>query len=104
MKILGINPWIYDFAAYDFWLKPYGFLVILTYLKNKGYYIEYIDCLDRKISRDSLGRGKFYSEIIPKPEILKGVPRYYKRYGKTVSQIKEALKNREIELILITSP
>ena len=25
-RILLVNPPIYDFAAYDFWLKPYGLL------------------------------------------------------------------------------
>ena len=26
IKILLLNPAVYDFAAYDFWLKPYGML------------------------------------------------------------------------------
>jgi hypothetical protein len=26
LKILLVNPPIYDFSAYDFWLKPYGLL------------------------------------------------------------------------------
>jgi hypothetical protein len=55
MNILDINHWIYDFAAYDFWLKPYGFLVILTYLKNKGAKIDYIDCLEEKTIRGTFG-------------------------------------------------
>jgi len=25
-RILLINPWIYDFAAYDLWVKPLGLL------------------------------------------------------------------------------
>ena len=25
-KILLVNPPIFDFSAYDFWLKPYGML------------------------------------------------------------------------------
>jgi len=25
-KVLIINPWIYDFAAYDYWFKPLGLL------------------------------------------------------------------------------
>jgi len=27
-KILLINPWVHDFAAYDFWLKPLGLLYL----------------------------------------------------------------------------
>ena len=71
MNILAINPWIVDFAAYDFWLKPYGFLVILSYLKNKRVNVDYIDCLDKKISQGTFGRGKYFSQIIKKPDIHK---------------------------------
>jgi len=103
MRILAINPWIYDFAAYDFWLKPYGFLVILSYLKSKGVEVDFIDCLDKKISNDRFGRGKLYSETIPKPEILKSIPRYFKRYGKPFGEVREQIKNKKPDLILITS-
>jgi len=102
MNILAINPWIYDFAAYDFWLKPYGFLVILTYLKNKGINIEYIDCL-KKETKDNFGRGKYYSEKIKKPEIFNSIPRYYKRYGITIEEFKQYLNNKNPDYILITS-
>lgn len=103
MRILAINPWIYDFAAYDFWLKPYGFLVLLTYLKNKGIHIDYIDCLNKKKTHDNFGRGKYYSEIIPKPRALKTVPRYFKRYGLTIPEFKNLLSNSHPKIILITS-
>ena len=26
--ILLVNPWIHDFAAYDFWAKPLGLLTL----------------------------------------------------------------------------
>ena len=32
--ILLINPWIYDFAAYDLWSKPLGLLYIAALLKS----------------------------------------------------------------------
>lgn len=103
MNILAINPWIYDFAAYDFWLKPYGFLVLLTYLKNKSLYIDYIDCLNKKETRDNFGRGKYYSEIIPKPDVLRLIPRHFKRYGLTIPELKQCVKNTNPQIILITS-
>jgi len=103
MRILAINPWIVDFAAYDFWLKPYGFLVLLTYLKQKNIKIDYIDCLDKKIKKDKLGRGKYYWQIIPKPEILKNIPRKFKRYGISIEEFKLKIKDKKPDLILITS-
>ncbi len=103
MNILAINPWIYDFAAFDFWLKPYGFLNLLTYLKNHGVTIDYIDCLEKKISRDSFGRGKYYHQMIAKPDSIAGVPRYFKRYGITPAEFKRLLPEKKIDYILVSS-
>lgn len=103
MNILAINPWIYDFAAFDFWLKPYGFLSLLTYLKDRGVNVDYIDCLDKKISRDTFGRGKYYHEMIPKPQCVAGVPRYFKRYGMTPREFEELLPEEKIDYILVSS-
>lgn len=103
MNILAVNPWIIDCAAYDFWLKPYGFLVILSYLKNKGISLDYIDCLDKKISQGTFGRGKYPSEIIPTPAPAKSIPRYFKRYGIAKTDLLKKLKTKNPDYILITS-
>lgn len=103
MNILAINPWIYDFAAYDFWLKPYGFLVLLEFLKNKGAKIDFIDCLDEKLSRDNFGRGKYASQIIEKPAVLKNVPRYFKRYGISIDEFRSKISGKKPDYILVTS-
>lgn len=103
MKILAINPWIYDFAAYDFWLKPYGFLVILTYLKQKGVDVDYIDCLDKKATYADFGRGKYHAEIIEKPPILEEIPRYFKRYGIPLKDFPTRLKDKNYDYIIISS-
>jgi len=103
MRILGINPWIIDFAAYDFWLKPYGFLVILQFLKNNNFNVEFIDCMDKKINKDNFGRGKYYSEIIEKPAIFKNVMRLYRRYGITKEEFIAKLRSKNPDFILITS-
>jgi hypothetical protein len=34
MKLILINPWIYDFAAYDLWSKPLGLLYLAGYLRD----------------------------------------------------------------------
>ncbi|RLC23795.1 MAG: B12-binding domain-containing radical SAM protein, partial [Deltaproteobacteria bacterium] len=46
-NILLVNPWIHDFAAYDFWAKPLGLLSLASILRQHGFSITYIDCLDR---------------------------------------------------------
>ena len=35
-RILLVNPPIYDFSAYDFWLKPYGLLRVAGYTARAG--------------------------------------------------------------------
>jgi hypothetical protein len=88
-KILLINPPVYDFAAYDFWLKPYGLLTVGGLLQ--GYaelsFFDYLDRLnpavpeDKKLRSDQWGRGEFYSEILPKPAVFDLIPRRYRRFG-----------------------
>jgi len=35
-KILLVNPPVHDFAAYDFWLKPYGLLSVAGIVGGKA--------------------------------------------------------------------
>lgn len=113
--LLAINPWIYDFTAYDLWFKPYGLLATAGFLKSYGYNVELLDCLDRKHpllknydgkkpESKPDGRGKYITESISKPQALKGVLRRYKRYGIPYKLIEEELlkKNRPAA-VLITS-
>ncbi|MEO0072168.1 MAG: B12-binding domain-containing radical SAM protein [candidate division WOR-3 bacterium] len=89
---LLINPWIYDFKAFDFWSKPLGLLYLGALLRKHNWTVYLIDCLDRyhpkllqsttKLPKvDEYGRGKFIAQPIPKPEVYKNYPRQYKRYG-----------------------
>jgi len=41
--ILLVNPWIYDFAAHDFWIKPLGLLSMPAFLRKNGHAVEFID-------------------------------------------------------------
>lgn len=92
-SILLVNPWIHDFAAYDFWMKPLGLLYVGAILRAAGYEVGLLDCLDltsepqkftpalKPPQRRDFGRGHFYKENIPKPEALRDIPRQYRRYG-----------------------
>jgi radical SAM superfamily enzyme YgiQ (UPF0313 family) len=88
-RILLVNPPIYDFSAYDFWLKPYGLLRVAGMLRDQAD-LHLFDYLDRFGSlhpiqgtprSDSWGTGKFHSRLIPKPSIFDSIPRRYRRYG-----------------------
>ena len=109
-RLLLINPWIADFAAFDLWAKPLGLLYVGKFLRKHGYEINLIDLLDRakwgekKTGKSSNGKGKYRKTIIPKPQILSWVPRRYGLYGATENQFLEALSNTETpDAILVTS-
>jgi len=88
-KILLVNPPICDFAAYDFWLKPYGLLSVAGYLRGQAEF-RLFDYLDRQhpftagrreLESDRWGRGRFYCERITRPSCLQPIPRYFHRFG-----------------------
>jgi radical SAM superfamily enzyme YgiQ (UPF0313 family) len=88
-NLLLINPWIYDFTAYDFWSRPLGLLAIAAVLReNTDCRLRLIDCLDRFHPRlenrpagKPDGRGPFPKVEVGRPEPLRDIPRRYSRYG-----------------------
>jgi radical SAM superfamily enzyme YgiQ (UPF0313 family) len=109
--ILLINPWIYDFAAYDFWAKPLGLLTIAGILRGHGYRITYIDCLDRfhpecvdTLRPGQFGKGHYLKTQIAKPKNLWDVPRTYSRYGIPEAVVRNALgQSPRPDAVLVTS-
>jgi radical SAM superfamily enzyme YgiQ (UPF0313 family) len=109
--ILLINPWIHDFAAYDFWAKPMGLLTVASLLRHHGIHVSYIDCLDRFHPHAPktdpgvrYGRGPYLKTRIPKPTGLHDVPRYFSRYGIKPQWFREdLLKQGRPDLVLVTS-
>lgn len=87
--MLLVNPPVYDFAAYDFWLKPYGLLSVAGFLRGEADFALF-DYLDRRhgsivecdrFKSDKWGRGRFQRQRISLPGCLAGVPRYFRRFG-----------------------
>ncbi len=115
-RILLVNPWITDFAAYDFWLKPMGLLYLAAVLRRAGHRVQLVDCMDRshpellrwqgyiQPQNRKWGTGKFVRTPLAKPAIYKHIPRQYARYG-LPQEIFEKLcrQNSRPEAILVTS-
>jgi radical SAM superfamily enzyme YgiQ (UPF0313 family) len=109
--VLLVNPPIYDFAAYDFWLKPLGLLRLGGILRAAGFRVQLIDYLDRDYPllpggrhrrSDEFGRGHYIKKEIPLPEVLTEISRKFKRYGLPEYAAEEALKTvGEPEVILV---
>ncbi|MFA5616384.1 MAG: radical SAM protein [Syntrophorhabdaceae bacterium] len=104
-RVLAINPYIYDFAAYNFWSNPLGLLYVSSILRQNGLPVEVIDCMRvREDKRKLDGRGPFIKEKVPKPEILGVVPKQYRRYGMSPGEFVRILETRTApDLVLITS-
>jgi radical SAM superfamily enzyme YgiQ (UPF0313 family) len=122
--ILLVNPPIYDFAAYDFWLRPYGMLSVAGMLRGQADFALF-DFIDRQhpsrrasdtkrsnrtigkgtsrqvmaeqtqLKSDQWGRGMFYFEKIPNPDCLVDIPRYFRRFGLPRPMFKDFLKNEK---------
>ncbi len=109
--ILCINPWIHDFAAFDFWAKPLGLLSIAAILREKGLKVSFIDCLDRfhpkepkeiKVLWD--GRGPFRKTEIDLPHGLENIDKKFSRYGIKPQWFAADLKKmKNPDLIFVTS-
>ena len=106
-ELLLINPWIYDFTAYDLWSKPLGLLYLASFLRTFDFNIRLIDCLEKEDDSPKTrkyGSGPYRREIIDKPHILNHIPRHYARYGISEKAfIEQLLQNKQTDAVLITS-
>ena len=115
-RLILINPWIYDFAAFDLWSRPLGLLYHAGYLRSCGFTVHLIDCLDthhpkmtahgslKAPKRHPYGTGKYWRQVVPKPAPLKDIPRAYSRYGLSKKTVVEELRSiQDPAAILVTS-
>jgi len=82
------HPPIYDFTAYDLWLRPLGLYRLASYIKKYTDFNFFLfDYMDRNsplappTRSKKYGTGKFYRERTEKPEILRRVKRFFYRFG-----------------------
>lgn len=116
--VLCVNPWIHDFAAFDFWAKPLGLLQIAALLRKYEINVSFIDCVDRfhpgqlkegepKLLPD--GRGPYRKTVIDLPCVFDGkeVLKTYSRYGIDpdwfIQDLKTLKNNGGPDLIFVTS-
>ncbi len=102
---LLINPFIYDFSAYNFWSKPMGLLYVGSILRRNGFKISLIDCMevDKKRKKED-GRGHYLKEKVEKPKALSGIEKPFRRYGISPQELKRRmLEIEKPEVVLVTS-
>ena len=109
-KILLVNPPIYDFSAYDFWLKPYGMLEAAGQLEGRAEMVLF-DYLDRiaaeaetgiALRKDPWHRGPFPQQKISKPAEFADIPRHLYRFGRDRERFLHFLaEHQPFDLVLI---
>lgn len=104
-RVLAINPYIYDFAAYNFWSSPLGLLYIAAILRRNGFHVDLIDCMSvSEEKRKPDGRAPFRKHKVPKPDALKGVRKTLRRYGMPPEELSALIEGMEPpDIILVTS-
>jgi hypothetical protein len=97
-KVLLVNPPIYDFSAYDFWLKPYGLLRVAGHLRDRAelFLFDHLDrrhpSIEENLPSDVWGRGQFRREVVPTPSALTPIPRRFRRYGLAGAHFQQFLQ------------
>src|SRR5215471_18649919 len=98
MNLLLVNPPIYDFTAFDFWLRPYGLLRVGGQLRTCT-----LTVFDYLVSqqRDVFGRGRFSQESVAKPRPLADIPRRFYRFGRPRGEFLRLLSTRTFDVVLV---
>ena len=106
-QVLLVNPWIYDFAAYNTWIEPLGLLEVAAALRDGGYAVTLIDCLAPYAGMPrphADGSGKLTKTFVDKPASVALVPRRFGRYGLPVERFEAALAAAPTpDLVLVAS-
>ena len=113
--ILCVNPWVHDFAAFDFWARPLGLFTIAAILRQNRVQVSFLDCMNRfhprKRNRVKVywdGRGPFDKTHISLPlalyDHLGHIGKKFTRYGALKEWIEQDLLAMDRpDLILVTS-
>jgi radical SAM superfamily enzyme YgiQ (UPF0313 family) len=104
LNVLLINPYIYDVSAYGFWSAPLGLLYMGSILRKAGSRVTLLDCLiEQEGKRKSDGRAPFVKEKVESPEVLKGLPQKFRRYGMSSDEVAGRLAVMDKpDVVLIT--
>jgi len=100
VRFLLVNPWIADFAAYNFWIRPLGLYSLAQWLHVMGADLCILDCLSPFPAPGRFKRVPVYFDA------LKDLPvkRHFARYGIGVDEFRERLKKtKPFDGVFITS-
>src|SRR5216117_399041 len=98
VNLLLVNPPIYDFTAFDFWLRPYGMLRVAGQLRSCK-----LTLFDHLVSRkrDAFGRGRFDQQPVSRPAPLADIPRRFYRFGRPREDFRRLLLEQKFDVVLV---
>ncbi len=87
MRFLLVNPWIADFAAFNFWVRPLGLYAVAQWLDSFDAELRLVDCLS-----PFPAPGKFRREPVDFPLSGKfSLNRSFARYGISLDEFRKRL-------------
>jgi radical SAM superfamily enzyme YgiQ (UPF0313 family) len=104
MRILLINPYIYDVSAYSFWSAPLGLLYMGSIMRMNGAEVRLLDCLEIDESKEKAdGRAPFIKKRVRNPEAVNGIRKRFRRYGLSPEEVSARLTAMEPpDVVMIT--
>ncbi|MGD0231928.1 MAG: radical SAM protein [Syntrophorhabdales bacterium] len=104
IRVLLVNPYIYDVSAYSFWSAPLGLLQIGAILRENGMDVSLLDCLkEREDRRKEDGRAPYVKQRVDNPEPARTIKRRFKRYGISPEEVRARLSGMTApDLVLVT--
>ena len=99
LQVLLVHPPIFDFTAYDFWLRPYGMMRAAAQIGNACRFT-FFDFLTTA-KKDVWGRGRFPEKIVARPEVLRDIPRRFRRFGRPRAEFQTLLRSKNFAAVLI---
>jgi pyruvate-formate lyase-activating enzyme len=99
MQVLLVQPPIYDFSAYDFWLRPYGMLRVAGRMRRAASLMLFDFLVSHR--HDGWGRGRYPAEIVPKPSEFRDIPRHFRRFGRPRAEFRALLKEKRFDAVLV---
>lgn len=104
MRVLLINPYIYDVSAYSFWSAPLGLLYMGSIMRRNGAEVGLLDCLEIDETREKVdGRAPFVKRRVVNPGPVRGIGKRFRRYGLSPEQVLARLAEMEPpDVVMIT--
>ncbi len=99
MKVLLVQPWIADFAAYNFWIRPLGLYRLAEWLDARGVTPALVDALS-----PFPAPGRLPRQVVETPSALVGFGRRFARYGIAPEEMsRRLLRHSDAQAVLVTS-